>query len=324
MRVVGIWLCGEAVGADVSPVVYIILGPLLFLVQMIPFTLNGLGVREAFFVLFLGRFDVPEDVAFAAGFLYFAISIATSLPGAFILLWKSLRPAAPGRPVKVVFLTTSYPRGGGRLRRAVRGRARRAAARPGDRGRRSSRRAASATTASPTGRDDGERPPPPVGASAHARLDGAGRPPCGPRRRPRPRVLAPERRRRPGRAEAGRRHAPRHGHGARPPCAPPGRAGRSAASGSRFPVAEAFAQQARALGARDVRVIPTGLDLRRSRASPPSRRRFSTPAGSPRRRASRSWPLRPTASTSWSPGTARSARSSRRRGGCFAARSSTR
>ena len=95
MRVIGIWLCGEAVGADVSPVVYVILGPLLFLVQMIPFTLNGLGVREAFFVLFLSRFDVPQDVAFAAGFLYFTISIATSLPGAFILLWKSVRPAAP-------------------------------------------------------------------------------------------------------------------------------------------------------------------------------------------------------------------------------------
>ena len=95
MRVIGIWLCGEAVGADVSPVVYVILGPLLFLVQMIPFTLNGLGVREAFFVLFLSRFDVPQDVAFAAGFLYFAISIATSLPGAFLLLWKSVRPAAP-------------------------------------------------------------------------------------------------------------------------------------------------------------------------------------------------------------------------------------
>ena len=97
LRVVAIWLCGEAVGADVSPVVYIILGPLLFIVQMIPFTLNGLGVREAFFVLFLGRFDVPEDVAFAAGFLFYAVSIATSLPGAFILLWRGLRPASPAR-----------------------------------------------------------------------------------------------------------------------------------------------------------------------------------------------------------------------------------
>ena len=49
-----IWLCGEAVGIDVSPLVYIIMGPLLFLVMLIPFTINGLGVREAFFIAFLG------------------------------------------------------------------------------------------------------------------------------------------------------------------------------------------------------------------------------------------------------------------------------
>lgn len=95
-RVVAIWLCGEAVGVDVSPYVYIILGPLLFFVQMIPFTLNGIGVREAFFVGFLGRFDVPQEVAFAAGFLYFAVSIATSLPGA-VLFWRNMRPAAPAQ-----------------------------------------------------------------------------------------------------------------------------------------------------------------------------------------------------------------------------------
>ena len=95
-RVIAIWLCGEAVGIDVSPIVYIILGPLLFLVQMIPFTLNGIGVREAFFVGFLGRFDVPQEAAFAAGFLYFAVSIATSVPGA-VLFWRNLRPAAPAQ-----------------------------------------------------------------------------------------------------------------------------------------------------------------------------------------------------------------------------------
>ena len=97
LRVIAIWLCGEAVGADVSPVVYIILGPLLFFVQMVPFTLNGLGLREAFFVVFLGRFGVPEDVAFAAGFLFYAVSVATALPGGIILLWRSVRPAAPAR-----------------------------------------------------------------------------------------------------------------------------------------------------------------------------------------------------------------------------------
>jgi uncharacterized protein (TIRG00374 family) len=97
LRILSIWLCGEAVGADVSPVVYLILGPLLFLVQMVPFTLNGLGVREAFFVVFLGRFGVPEDQAFAVGFLFYAVAIATSLPGGFILLWRSFRPTAPAQ-----------------------------------------------------------------------------------------------------------------------------------------------------------------------------------------------------------------------------------
>ena len=97
LRVIAIWLCGEAVGADVSPVIYVILGPLLFLVQMVPFTLNGIGLREAFFVVFLGRFGVPEDVAFAAGFLFYAVTIATCIPGAVILLWRSVRPAAPAQ-----------------------------------------------------------------------------------------------------------------------------------------------------------------------------------------------------------------------------------
>jgi glycosyltransferase 2 family protein len=97
-RIVSIWLCGEAVGLDVSPLVYVILGPLLFLVQMVPFTVNGLGVREAFFVVFLGRFGVDADAAFATGFLYYAVTIVTSLPGAFLLFWRGRRPAPTPLP----------------------------------------------------------------------------------------------------------------------------------------------------------------------------------------------------------------------------------
>lgn len=95
VRIVAIWLCGEAVGVDVSPLVYFILGPLLFLIQMVPVTLNGLGVREVFFVEFLTRFDVSEPAALATGLLFYAVTITVALPGAFILLWRSVRPAAP-------------------------------------------------------------------------------------------------------------------------------------------------------------------------------------------------------------------------------------
>jgi glycosyltransferase 2 family protein len=93
IRIISIWLCGEAVGVDVSPLVYIVMGPLLFLVMLIPFTINGLGVREAFFIAFLGRFGVDADAAFATGFLFYAVTVASSIPGAAIMIWDSVRPA---------------------------------------------------------------------------------------------------------------------------------------------------------------------------------------------------------------------------------------
>ena len=92
-RIIAIWLCGEAVGLNLSPLVYIVMGPLLFLVMMVPFTINGLGVREAFFIAFLARFDVSADAAFATGFLFYAVTVATSIPGGVIMLWQSVRPS---------------------------------------------------------------------------------------------------------------------------------------------------------------------------------------------------------------------------------------
>ncbi len=92
VRVLAIWLSGKAVGVDLSPRPYYVMGPLLFLVLLIPFTINGLAVREAFFVSFLGQLGVPADNAFATGFLFFVVTITLALPGAVILGWESLRP----------------------------------------------------------------------------------------------------------------------------------------------------------------------------------------------------------------------------------------
>jgi uncharacterized protein (TIRG00374 family) len=91
VRVLSIWLCAEAVGIDLAPRVFYVMGPLLFLVMLVPFTLNGFAVREAFFVSFLGNLDVPADAAFAAGFLFFLVTILLSLPGLVILAWENLR-----------------------------------------------------------------------------------------------------------------------------------------------------------------------------------------------------------------------------------------
>ena len=98
VRVLAIWLTGKAVGVDLSPRVYYVMGPLLFLVMLVPFTINGLAVREAFFVSFLGQVGVDSDQAFATGFLFFVVTIALALPGAVILGWEGLRGTRDARP----------------------------------------------------------------------------------------------------------------------------------------------------------------------------------------------------------------------------------
>jgi uncharacterized protein (TIRG00374 family) len=89
-RILTIWLAGESVGVDLSPLPYFVMGPLFFLVMLAPFTLNGFALREAFFVSFLGQLGVSADQAFATGFVYFLLSLALSVPGALIMGWEGI------------------------------------------------------------------------------------------------------------------------------------------------------------------------------------------------------------------------------------------
>jgi uncharacterized protein (TIRG00374 family) len=89
-RVLAIYASGRAVGIDLGVLPYVVLGPLLFLVMLVPFTVNGIGVREAFFISFLGKLGVPHDQAFACGFLFFLLTILLALPGVGIVLWENV------------------------------------------------------------------------------------------------------------------------------------------------------------------------------------------------------------------------------------------
>ena len=97
VRVLAIWMTGRAVGIELSPRPYYVMGPLLFLVILVPFTINGLAVREAFFVSFLTQLGVDKESALACGFLFFVVTIALALPGAVILVVESLRGVARPR-----------------------------------------------------------------------------------------------------------------------------------------------------------------------------------------------------------------------------------
>jgi hypothetical protein len=91
VRVLGIWATAKAVGVDLSPRVFYVMGPLLFLVMLVPFTINGLAVREAFFVSFLSNLGVNEDAGLATGLLFFLITVLMALPGFVIVGLETLR-----------------------------------------------------------------------------------------------------------------------------------------------------------------------------------------------------------------------------------------
>ena len=91
VRILSIWAGAKAVGIDLDPRIYYVFGPLLFLVMLVPFTLNGLAVREAFFVSFLGSVGVGANEAFAAGFLFFLVTLLMAFPGGMIMLREGLR-----------------------------------------------------------------------------------------------------------------------------------------------------------------------------------------------------------------------------------------
>ena len=97
IRILGIWAAAKAVGIDLDVRVYFVMGPLLFLVMLVPFTLNGLAVREAFFVSFLGSLDVGANQAFAAGFLFSLLTLLLAAPGVAIMVREGFRGGARAR-----------------------------------------------------------------------------------------------------------------------------------------------------------------------------------------------------------------------------------
>jgi uncharacterized protein (TIRG00374 family) len=100
-RVLAIWLVARAVGVHLSPRPFFVLGPLLFLVALVPFTVNGLAIREAFFVSFLGKLHVGPDPAFATGFLFYLLSITAAIPGALLLLVGEMHRAGKDKSVEI-------------------------------------------------------------------------------------------------------------------------------------------------------------------------------------------------------------------------------
>jgi len=77
---------GDSVGVHLSYPNWLIIVPPVALIQLVPVSLAGWGVREAILVVVLAGFGVPNENALATSVLFGLCQILIGLPGGLIWL----------------------------------------------------------------------------------------------------------------------------------------------------------------------------------------------------------------------------------------------
>lgn len=97
--VVGVvFLNARALNLDVPLSALAVFVPLISLAGMIPVTVNGLGVREALYILLFGQLGAPTELAVSLALLFLAVTFTASLPGGLVYAFhRSPSPIAPSR-----------------------------------------------------------------------------------------------------------------------------------------------------------------------------------------------------------------------------------
>ncbi len=101
-----LWITAWALGLSTSYLVFLLLVPVITVAALVP-SINGLGVREAAFVVVLQRL-MPDESALALAFVFYGLSMACSLIGGIIFLLR--------RPLGLQLSPSITARFGGRTR----------------------------------------------------------------------------------------------------------------------------------------------------------------------------------------------------------------
>lgn len=90
------WSLLRAVGADLALHEVAVAVPLLVLVNMLPLSINGLGVTEGAFVVLYSRLGVPAEIALSAAILRRLVVVAITSIG--LVYWHGRRASRPNLP----------------------------------------------------------------------------------------------------------------------------------------------------------------------------------------------------------------------------------
>jgi hypothetical protein len=92
------WLISEALGLGISLFYFMLFNPLIAFVLLVPLSINGIGVKEAAFVFFLGLVGVSQAAAFSLSLVFTAIIVLSSLPGGFVWFRNRSMPPILAKP----------------------------------------------------------------------------------------------------------------------------------------------------------------------------------------------------------------------------------
>lgn len=93
------WAVALAFGVSISPITLAWIVSTVSLIQLIPVSIGGLGVREVSYVTLLGLYSVPTDKALAVSITMFGLLVLLGITGgALDLVFSPRRPAAVVRP----------------------------------------------------------------------------------------------------------------------------------------------------------------------------------------------------------------------------------
>ncbi len=77
-----------------------VLIPMSFVVQMLPLSVNGFGIRESIFAFYFARLGLPRESAIALSFLAAALMMLFSTSGAIVMAVRKSSTAVPRTPAR--------------------------------------------------------------------------------------------------------------------------------------------------------------------------------------------------------------------------------
>ncbi|MBV8451918.1 MAG: flippase-like domain-containing protein [Deltaproteobacteria bacterium] len=88
------YLLAIGLGLDIAVTTFVLIVPITNVIASLPITINGLGMREAGYLVLLGMAGVSKEQAVALSLLYFAATLAGGFTGVFAFVTTPM-PRAP-------------------------------------------------------------------------------------------------------------------------------------------------------------------------------------------------------------------------------------